>query len=142
MSYKRYKNTTNKFVSRLEGEPLQDHPKKEVIKIEKNKRLICRVSEKEYEKFEKLVEKSKLTKSEFMRKSIGFNSIPSLSELNNKIYDMMTGSEGFKYLVKGGALLKKKATYKDKTTSKEIEPTEEIQKAAVFAFSKYILNKL
>lgn len=75
-------------------------------------------------------------------KSIGFNSIPSLSELNNKIYDMMTGSEGFKYLVKGGALLKKKATYKDKTTGKEIEPTEEIQKAAVFAFSKYILNKL
>lgn len=41
-----------------------------MIKIEKNKRLICRVSEKEYEKFEKLVEKSKLTKSEFMRKSI------------------------------------------------------------------------
>lgn len=66
----KYENTTNKFVSRLEGNPLQDHPKKEVIKIEKNKRLICRVSEKEYEKFEKLVEKSKLTKSEFMRKSI------------------------------------------------------------------------
>ena len=59
----KYENTTNKFVSRLEGEPLQDHPKK-------------------------------------------------------------------------------KATYKDKTTSKEIEPTEEIQKSAVFAFSKYILNKL
>lgn len=41
-----------------------------MIKIEKNKRLICRVSEKEYESFEKLVGKSKLTKSEFIRKSI------------------------------------------------------------------------
>lgn len=36
----------------------------------KDKRLICRVSEKEYKKFEELVEKSKLNKSEFMRRSI------------------------------------------------------------------------
>lgn len=49
---------------------------------------------------------------------------------------MMTGPEGFEY-VSGiaGELLKKKATYKRK-------PTEEIQKAAILAFSKYILNKL
>lgn len=36
----------------------------------KERRLICRVSEKEYERVEKLAEKSKLNKSEFMRKSI------------------------------------------------------------------------
>lgn len=36
----------------------------------KERRLICRVSEKEYERVDKLAEKSKLNKSEFMRKSI------------------------------------------------------------------------
>lgn len=36
----------------------------------REKRLNCRITEKEYEKFEKLVEKSKLNKSEFMRKCI------------------------------------------------------------------------
>ncbi|MBU3134324.1 hypothetical protein KPL40_18045 [Clostridium gasigenes] len=40
------------------------------MKEEKIKRLNCRVSEEEYNSFEKMVEKSKLTKSEFMRKSI------------------------------------------------------------------------
>ncbi|MGL4570467.1 MAG: glycoside hydrolase domain-containing protein [Clostridium sp.] len=84
---------------------------------------------------------SNIRKNIFL-KSVGFNSTPSLNELNNRIYDMMTGLKGFKYLIKGGVLLKKKATYKDKTTGKEIEPTEEIQKAAVLAFSKYIFNKL
>ncbi|MCI9110472.1 MAG: ribbon-helix-helix protein, CopG family [Bacilli bacterium] len=40
------------------------------MKSEKVKRLNCRVSEDEYKRFEKKVEKSKLTKSEFMRKVI------------------------------------------------------------------------
>ena len=40
------------------------------MKSEKVKRLNCRVSEDEYKRFEKKVEKSKLTKSEFMRKAI------------------------------------------------------------------------
>lgn len=38
--------------------------------MEKIKRLNCRITEKENEKFERLVKKSKLNKSEFMRKSI------------------------------------------------------------------------
>ena len=41
-----------------------------ILKSEKVKRLNCRVSEDEYKRFEKKVEKSKLTKSEFMRKAI------------------------------------------------------------------------
>ena len=40
------------------------------MKSEKVKRLNCRVSEDEYKRFEKKGEKSKLTKSEFMRKAI------------------------------------------------------------------------
>lgn len=40
------------------------------MKDDKVKRLNCRVTEREYKNFEKKVEKSKLTKSEFMRKSI------------------------------------------------------------------------
>lgn len=52
-----------------------------MIKIEKNKRLICRVSEKEYEKFENLIEKSKLNKSEFMRKCILNKKIIVIEEI-------------------------------------------------------------
>lgn len=76
-------------------------------------------------------------------KSIGFNSIPSLNELNNKIYYMMTGSEEFEYVAGvGGHFLMKKATYKRNLTDKGIKPTEEIQKAAILTFLKYILNKI
>ena len=61
--------------SRLEGNPSKTtlkYLKNEVktLKDDKVKRLNCRVTEREYKNFEKKVEKSKLTKSEFMRKSI------------------------------------------------------------------------
>lgn len=57
---------------------------------------------------------------------------------------MTTGKEWFKYFIDGlgSYFLKIKATYKDKTTGKKIEPADEIQRAAVLAFSKYIFNKL
>ena len=51
------------------------------MKSEKVKRLNCRVSEDEYKRFEKKVEKSKLTKSEFMRKAILEKEIIVIKEL-------------------------------------------------------------
>lgn len=76
-------------------------------------------------------------------KSLEFKNNPSINELSEKIYDLMTGSKGFKYVVGLGQLaLLKKATYTTPDTHEKIEPTEEIQKAAALVFSKYIINKL
>lgn len=58
------------------------------MKSEKVKRLNCRVSEEEYKSFEKKVEKSKLTKSEFMRKSILEKDIIVIDEVKELVLQM------------------------------------------------------
>lgn len=58
------------------------------MKSEKVKRLNCRVSEEEYKSFEKKVEKSKLTKSEFMRKSILEKDIIVIDEIKELVLQM------------------------------------------------------
>lgn len=58
----------------------------------------------------------------------------NLDELSKKIYDMMTGTSGFKYIVEiGGYLtLERKAGH----------PNDDVIKATCKAFAKYILTKL
>lgn len=58
------------------------------MKEEKIKRLNCRVSEEEYNSFEKMVEKSKLTKSEFMRKSILEKDIIVIDNIKELVLQM------------------------------------------------------
>ena len=58
------------------------------MKSEKVKRLNCRVSEDEYKRFEKKVEKSKLTKSEFMRKAILEKEIIVIDDIKELVLEM------------------------------------------------------
>ena len=59
-----------------------------ILKSEKVKRLNCRVSEDEYKRFEKKVEKSKLTKSEFMRKAILEKEIIVIDDIKELVLEM------------------------------------------------------
>ena len=59
-----------------------------ILKSEKVKRLNCRVSEDEYKRFEKKVEKSKLTKSEFMRKAILEKEIIVINDIKELVLEI------------------------------------------------------
>ncbi|WP_459477386.1 hypothetical protein [Clostridium saccharoperbutylacetonicum] len=67
--------------------------------------------------------------------SLGFSDTPSVEELNNAIYNMMTGSSGFGNKLKGWTLTRL-AKYNN------APPTDEVVKAVTLAFSEYIINKL
>ena len=58
------------------------------MKSEKVKRLNFRVSEDEYKRFEKKVEKSKLTKSEFMRKAILEKEIIVIDDIKELVLEL------------------------------------------------------
>ena len=79
--------------TRLEGKPSKTTLKifqnrGDNFKSEKVKRLNCRVSEDEYKRFEKKVEKSKLTKSEFMRKAILEKEIIVIDDIKELVLEM------------------------------------------------------
>lgn len=81
------------ITTRLEGKPSKTTLVKSkieviILKAEKIKRLNCRVSEEEYKSFEKKVEKSKLTKSEFMRKSILEKDIIVIDDIKDIVFQM------------------------------------------------------
>ena len=59
-----------------------------ILKSEKVKRLNCRVSEDEYKRFEKKVEKSKMTKSEIMRKAILEKEIIVIDDIKELVLEM------------------------------------------------------
>lgn len=66
-------------------------------------------------------------------KDLKASSNLNLDVLTKKIYDLMTGSLGFRYIELGGKLtLEKKAK----------SPTDDVIKATCKAFAKYILNEL
>ena len=58
------------------------------MKAEKNKRLNCRITEEEYKFFEERVRSSKLTKSEFMRRSILNKDIIVIEEIKELVLEM------------------------------------------------------
>ena len=58
------------------------------MKSEKVKRLNFRVSEDEYKRFEKKDEKTKLTKSEFMRKAILEKEIIVIDDIKELVLEM------------------------------------------------------
>lgn len=58
------------------------------MKAEKVKRLNCRVSEEEYKSFEKNINKSNLTKSEFMRKCILDKEIIVIDDIKDLVFQM------------------------------------------------------
>ena len=59
-----------------------------ILISDKVKRLNCRVSEDEYKRFEMKVEKSKLTKSEFMRKAILEKEIIVIDDIKELVLEM------------------------------------------------------
>ncbi|ARC83147.1 putative peptidoglycan binding domain protein [Clostridium argentinense CDC 2741] len=137
--------TIQKIAEDVMGSDLFTFPREDVIAdidaiyIEANKghKDLASLLEKYYSSVDGDVRRS------ILFKSLEFKNNPSINELSEKIYDLMTGSKGFKYVVGLGQLtLLKKATYTTPDTHEKIEPTEEIQKAAALAFSKYIINKL
>lgn len=70
-------------------------------------------------------------------KNLGFSNNPSLQSLENKIYSMLTGDRGFKYLGShAGAELKGLASFDG------VVPSESQIRSTVNAFAKYILNNL
>ena len=72
-----------------------------------------------------------------VRRNILLNNLEStVDQLNSKIYDMMTGDDGFEKSIIGSSLLSLA------TTKEGIKPTSEIEQATTLAFSKYILNTL
>lgn len=64
----------------------------------------------------------------------GLNTNSSLTDINNKIYDKMTGLSGFNYPIVG------KEFYKLAITNDGDEPSEAIIKAACKSFAKYIYS--
>jgi len=88
------------------------------LKSEKVKRLNCRVSEDEYKSFEKKVEMSKLTKSEFMRKAILEKDIIVIDEIKELVLGMKAIGINLNQLTK-------------KVNSGEIENIKELQEMKV-----------
>lgn len=88
------------------------------MKSEKVKRLNCRVSEDEYKSFEKKVEMSKLTKSEFMRKAILEKDIIVIDEIKELVLGMKAIGINLNQLTK-------------KVNSGEIENIKELQEMKV-----------
>lgn len=62
----------------------------------------------------------------------GLNTNSSLTDINNKIYDKMTGLSGFNYPIAG------REFYKLAITNDGVEPSDATIKAACKSFSKYI----
>jgi len=89
-----------------------------ILKSEKVKRLNCRVSEDEYKSFEKKVEMSKLTKSEFMRKAILEKDIIVIDEIKELVLGMKAIGINLNQLTK-------------KVNSGEIENIKELQEMKV-----------
>ncbi|WP_279146262.1 glycoside hydrolase domain-containing protein [Clostridium tyrobutyricum] len=76
-----------------------------------------------------------LVRRNILLNNLGLTGI-TIHQLNSKIYDIMTGDDGFRKKIGGSSLLSLA------TTKEGIKPTSEIEQATTLAFSKYILNTL
>ncbi|OOM13971.1 putative endo-beta-N-acetylglucosaminidase precursor [Clostridium saccharobutylicum] len=75
------------------------------------------------------------SRREILFESLGFSSMPTVEELNDKIYELMTGPSGFGAKYRGWSL-EHLAKYNG------CSPSDEVINAITLAFSEYILNDL